>query len=243
MLRRVRKMMLKGVSGMSYPHGGDVVKSFISDSDFPYLISFPRTGSHWLRMMMEMYFKRPALTRVFFLGNSTKFTCYHTHDTVNEEITDVKRKNVLYLYRNAPETVYSLMQYNNEEINDISRIEELSLFYCRHLVKWLVEDNFTEKKTLIRYENLRNNLNEEFEKVCEFFDEELDVQRLENAFKSVSKDKLKEKTKFNKQIVNLSAGYITTRRQFLSEYSDIIYGHIYQQDERLKQFFTESTML
>ena len=37
------------------------------DITFPFLVSFPRTGSHWLRMLMELYFDKPSLTRSFLL--------------------------------------------------------------------------------------------------------------------------------------------------------------------------------
>jgi len=43
-----------------------ILDHFLKNADFPWLISFPRTGSHWLRMIMELYFEKPSLRRVFF---------------------------------------------------------------------------------------------------------------------------------------------------------------------------------
>ena len=40
-------------------------QKYTSNPEFPYLVSFPRTGSHWLRNVMELYFEKPSLTRVF----------------------------------------------------------------------------------------------------------------------------------------------------------------------------------
>ena len=68
----------------------------LSDPDFPFLISFPRTGSHWLRMLMELYFEQPSLVRVFYYKDNDNYLCYHHHD---EDLKLVDKKNVIYLYR------------------------------------------------------------------------------------------------------------------------------------------------
>ena len=52
-------------SGLDRRANSKIVERHIADPEFPYLISFPRTGSHWLRMLMELYFDRPSLTLLF----------------------------------------------------------------------------------------------------------------------------------------------------------------------------------
>ena len=58
----------------------DVVDAFVADPENTFLVSFPRTGSHWLRMLMELYFQRPSLVRVFYFNERADYMCYHTHD-------------------------------------------------------------------------------------------------------------------------------------------------------------------
>jgi hypothetical protein len=86
-----------------------LIKRFTDNPDFRYLISFPRTGSHGLRMLMELYFEKPALVRAFYFKQSTEFTCYHSHDIDLES----DRRNVLYLYRHPVATVFSQMEYSH----------------------------------------------------------------------------------------------------------------------------------
>ena len=72
MVGLMRKIFKNNEGGLSYRHDDEVVKKNIEEPEFPFLISFPRTGSHWLRMIMELYFKRPALTRIFYFKNRSK---------------------------------------------------------------------------------------------------------------------------------------------------------------------------
>jgi hypothetical protein len=53
------------------------IKSFTDNPDFPYLVSFSRTGSHWLRMVMELYFEKPSLVRVLFQGCDRLYLLSH----------------------------------------------------------------------------------------------------------------------------------------------------------------------
>jgi len=119
-----------------------VINNFTKNPDFPYLVSFSRTGSHWLRMIMELYFEKPALVRAFYFKDANVFTCHHTHDMD----LDLKRKNVIYLYRNPVETVYSQLSYYKEDPGNEGRRRHWTNLYARHLAKWLVQEDFTKMK-------------------------------------------------------------------------------------------------
>ena len=73
----------------------NVAREFAEDPNSPWLVSFPRTGSHWLRMMLERYSARPLLPRSFFDHDSTDYLLNHTHDL--DFSCTVRR--VIYLYR------------------------------------------------------------------------------------------------------------------------------------------------
>ena len=70
--------IIKNTNSNSYRVNQKIVNKFISDPDFPFLVSFSRTGSHWLRNIMELYFEKPSLVRAFYYKNAKDFTCYHT---------------------------------------------------------------------------------------------------------------------------------------------------------------------
>ena len=211
-----------------------LISSLTDNLDFPFLVSFPRTGSHWLRMLMELYFEKPGLVRVFYYRDCKEFTCYHTHD---EDLQLEGRTNVLYLYRDPVDTVYSQLNYYKEKILDEARVDFWSDLYARHLHKWLYGEKLTTKKTLITYEGLKENIVNEFRKVTAHFEEELDVEKITSVGEQVSKSSLKKKTAHDKQVVNLDSGYADTREFFRSEMGDRVRNHVLAVDSRLASCF------
>jgi hypothetical protein len=197
---------------------GKFREKYTRDPDFPYLISFPRTGSHWLRLLMELYFEKPALSRAFYFTRSKEFTCYHRHD----EDLNIKRNNVIYLYREISDTVYSQMNYYNQDIENKQLVIEWLEKYSKHLKKWLIDDDFTEIKTVIKYEKLKSSLDSEFEKITEHFDIPFSVSRLRVVAEQVTKSKLKEKTGHDNRVVNLTEDYNLRRKNFKENYSELI---------------------
>jgi len=215
----------------------NVISSFTADPDFPYLISFSRTGSHWLRMIMELYFEKPALVRIFYFKDANDFTCYHTHDM---ELT-VERKNVIYLYRNPVETVYSQLRYYKEDTDNPALRHHWVELYARHMAKWLVREKFTNKKTVLSYEGMRLNMHGEFAKVCAHFDQPLNKTKLDKVLDKVSKSELKQKTTHDKQVVNLSDEYRDARLDFVNKYADEIFEYILSLEPGLGSFLSRPT--
>ncbi len=213
---------------------GRILNKFLSDPSFPWLISFPRTGSHWLRMVMELYFEKPGLVRIFYYKDARDFTCYHRHD---EDLSIQGVKNVIYLYRNPVDTIYSQLNYYKETIDDIERIIYWSELYGKHLSKWLFQENFTEKKTVITYEALTSSMREEFAKVCGHFGHTLDRQRLDAVISRVSKEDLKKKTAHDNQVVNLTESYRLGRKEFKARSGDLVLEAVISQDDRLAALF------
>lgn len=211
-----------------------LIASFVDNPEFPFLVSFPRTGSHWLRMLMELYFEKPSLVRAFYFRDCRDFTCYHTHD---EDLTVGGRANVLYLYRDPIDTVYSQLKYYKEDVRDPTRVDAWSELYGRHLKKWLYDDVSSTKKMILSYEGLKEDLAGEFGKVVAHFGAELDKDRLSSVAKQVSKATLKKKTTHDKQVVNLDPGYIGDREQFRKAMGERVKGCVIAIDNRLATCF------
>ena len=232
-------MLKKIVSRVMNPDGSvsvddpEVIKAYTGDPDFPYLVSFSRTGSHWLRMIMELYFEKPSLVRAFYFKDATEFTCYHTHDMELQ----LRRENVIYLYRDPVETVYSQLGYYKESPDDRERRQHWTNLYARHLAKWLVHDDFTKKKTVITYEGMKSNMHGEIEKICHHFGKEFDPAKLDSVLTQVSKDELKKKTKHDQQVVNLSNAYRNERDVFKEKYGKLIFAELYATEPALEKFF------
>jgi hypothetical protein len=222
---------------MSSTHISDqkVIERFISDPDFPYLISFPRTGSHWLRMIMELYFEKPSLVRIFYYKNAKDFTCYHHHD---EDLT-LRRKNVIYLYRHPVDTIYSQLRYYKEDIDSLEQIRYWSELYGKHLSRWLVEENFTRKKTVLTYEGMKTGIYQEFKKICDHFSVTFNRERLQPALTKVTKTEVKRKTVHDRQVINMSHRYKIEKEKFGKDQSAFIMDCIYSVSKELKKFIMD----
>ena len=116
------------------------INAYRRRSDAVYLVSFPRTGSHWLRMMCEQYAQRPTLVRAFYPHDNTDYLFMHIHDVD----LDFSASNVIYLYRDPVETVYSMLKYAQASGDDQVRL--WSDRYASHLRKWLLQEDFTPEK-------------------------------------------------------------------------------------------------
>jgi hypothetical protein len=200
----------------------EVIKSFTANPANTFLVSFPRTGSHWLRMIMELYFGRPSLTRIFYYPERSDYLTLHTHDFDLE----TKRSHVIYLYRNPVDTMFSQLSYHKEPLDDHERITYWSDLYGRHLDKWLQQENFTLHKTILTYEGLKQDLAAEFGKVTSHFGQSLDRTRLENAAAQVTKNELKRQTKDDPQVVQLRSSYQVARQEFHKKQGALVWDSL-----------------
>jgi hypothetical protein len=188
-----------------------VVGRFLRDLNNATLVSFPRTGSHWFRLICEEYFERPTLVRVFTEQHGRDFLFIHTHDNDLR----VERPNVLYLYRDATSTIFSQMQYEKEPLDDSQRVVYWAHRYARHLKKWLIDETFTTTKTTLRYERLRQDPAGEFAKVAAHFGQPLDEGRLQEVMDQCSKRRIRSQTeRYDPQVIDASESYERRRGEF-----------------------------
>ena len=208
-------------------------QKFLSNPDNTLLVSFPRTGSHWLRMLMELYFERPSLVRVFYYPERKDYLTYHTHDMQLE----IEHPTILYLYRDPVDTIYSQLRYHKESINDHDRILYWSNLYGRHLEKWLVKEKFTRKKTILHYEGFKADMAAEFAKVTQHFGLELDGGKLALVAARVTHEEVKEKTVHDPQVINAQMGYDAARKKFCKKFSELIWRILLYEREYLNEYF------
>jgi len=199
-----------------------VIEKFEADANNTFLVSFPRTGSHWLRMLMELYFERPSLVRVFYYPEKTNYLTLHTHD--ND--LSLKRRNVIYLYRNPVDTVFSQLNYDTESLSDKGLVELWTRKYSQHLNKWLNDEDFTERKTLINYDRMRSCLEKEFSKVTSHFGQALEVNRLKAIAFKVTKTEVRKKTVHDPKVVRIESNYELRRKAFRDKYYNLIWSII-----------------
>ena len=210
-----------------------ILEAYKADPNNSFFISFPRTGSHWLRMLMELYFGRPSLTRVFYYPERTDYLTLHTHDLD----LDVERSRVIYLYRDPVDTIYSQLQYHKEDTESRERITYWAALYGRHLDKWLHQETFTSTKTVVRYEEFIVDIAKEFRKICEHFGSEFQLEKIERAAKGISKERVKKKTRHNPQVMDVGQTYESQRRSFRQAQGDVVWQAVLDGREHLQQDF------
>ena len=212
------------------------IRQFASNPENLFLISFPRTGSHWLRMIMELYFGRPTLTRIFYKHNNRDYLVLHDHDMKFQ----IQRENVIYLYREPVSTVFSQLNYYREDENNPERIKYWAEEYGKHLFKWLSEEKFTRNKIVIRYEELRGNTVGVLEKLARYYNVPFDEARAQEAVSQVSRQTVKLKTEWhNPRVQDVSSDYEQRRESFQEKYSQLVKQTVSHNREELSSAFED----
>lgn len=232
MLAKLKKLLMS--ENQSTRIDQAIVEKYISHPENPFLVSFPRTGSHWLRMLMELYYKRPTLVRAFYYPDNSDYLLVHTHDMQ----LSVERSNVIYLYRDPVPTVYSQMSFDNEDTHDQTRIAYWGDVYGKHLYKWLVTETFTTQKTVVTYEKMVSDMDSVFQAITAHLGGEYDAVKLKEVMAIVTKEEVKRKTEaHDERVVRLADGYQQTGKEFKEKYSDLVWQSVLKDRPELKQFF------
>lgn len=193
---------------------------FVGNPENTFLVSFPRTGSHWLRMMMELYFERPSLVRVFYFPRRTDYLTLHTHDLD----LALQRTHVIYLYRRPIDTIYSQLRYHGQLGVGVGPVEYWTDLYGRHLDKWLLREGFTKIKTILTYEEMVDDVHCAFAKIANHFGYELDQNRLELAYSRVTKSHVQNRTSHDPRVVSLDQSPQVSRDEFGATYGELVWG-------------------
>lgn len=213
----------------------EVTKQFLENKEFPYLVSFSRTGSHWLRMLMELYLDKPGLRLLFFrkAADVNDYTYFHTHDLDLQ----VEARNVIYLYRDPVDTIFSQMMFHAQDLSNTELLDGWIDLYARHLHKWLVDEKFTQKKVILSYEGMRKDLPGEFRKISAFYGVPFNEAKISSVAGQVTKESIKEKTAHDQRVINLDKNYPDSREKFRAMYAERIYKGTFDRFPELKKFF------
>lgn len=170
--------------------------------DLPRLVSFPRTGSHWFRYVMELITGTPAIVSSYYFPNPEKCWGLHIHDRWldNEDVPPTRDLHcVIYLFREGKDTVYSTLRYDktipdnwvgepNELIN--REVKAITSQYRSHLIRWRFNREDIRSCLEVRYEDMTKDTKLVFERVLQFLSLECDEKRLDYAIQSATKQNI-----------------------------------------------------
>lgn len=192
-------------------------KNIMKDLTFPRLVSYPRTGSHWLRILMEKYTGIPSAVQSFFDSRPQKIWGFHIHDRIighwePSEGPTMELKKVVYLYRNPIDTIYSQMKYHkdlsvgwdgssNEHIS--RKVDEYIEEYYRHIRRWVFNNQDISEILIVKYEDLVDKPSETFRQVLEFLNFEWDEVKFTEVYSFCDKQLTKKVTPHDENALNI----------------------------------------
>lgn len=209
--------------------------------EFPRLVSYPRTGSHWLRMLLEAYLGEPSYVQSFFDPNPKSFWGFHIHNRrigkfEPSEGSTLGLKKVIYLHRDPVDTIYSQLRYdqaisskwNGERSSWLDQqVKTLIDEYRSHIIRWTRENSDIESIVCLSYEDLKNNPVESLSSVIRFLGKPVDESKILQVYEKCNKSLTKLVTPHDLAALSSEAVqdpkvYEGTRERFKSAYLSFI---------------------
>ncbi|MEM9373687.1 MAG: sulfotransferase [Planctomycetota bacterium] len=188
----------------------------------PWLVSFPRTGSHRLRVMLELFFDRPMLTRHFFEHDNDDWLLIHDHD---DRLRLVPNGPVIYLWRDPVPTVFSQLTYMHGP--DIDRwtephVRAVADAYRANLARWLGRDAPQTPAVVLTYEAMSRDMADALAPAIAFLGGEHDAARIESIEERVTEDLIASKSRYNDRVMDTRADKATRRAAFNERFGAMI---------------------
>lgn len=214
--------LVKKINKVILTNEKDFIKNFKSKEDSPYLVSFPRTGSHWLRMILEKYSDRPLLDRSFFEHDNSDYLLIHTHDM---NLT-IRPKNCIYLYRNAEDVIFSQLNYYKQDLNDDNLVIFWLYQYLGHVSHWVLREKSSQKKTLVKYEKLKGDYISQLKPIIEHLNLKWEEEKMKDIYQEIDKKAVAKKTQHDPQVISKKQQYEHQRFEFKNKYNDLFLNEI-----------------
>ena len=185
-------------------------------------VGLSRSGSHWIRLVLEHYMGgNSPLSN--FLGSANTNNFRATHDLQLDFVADY----VIYLYRNPIDCIYSNLKYDEIDTNVdcISKIDYYLDIWISHIQKWIYDENFTKDKVILCYEKLKNDFNNEFSKLLIFLNLQVNTEKIEEGNNIYTKSKIKKIVR-DDRVINNELNYEIDRELFTQKYKNYIYDKL-----------------
>ena len=223
------------------PNYTDVIipKEFLHNSDRAFLISFPRCGSHYLRMLCEFAFRKPTLPRVFCTEFFPEVREYKPDDFLFRHSHEhIFSSRMIYLFRFPVDVVYSYLIHIGVTFDEES-VANAAREYAAHYEKIKNVDNVL----YIEYSNLLLKPFDVFDDLAAFLGCSYQDSLLAEGLRTVTREFVRNKTAEGYEhpvIAPVISGVIemSKRKEFKQRYGkmilDICNGiHMHVVEERI----------
>jgi hypothetical protein len=198
---------------------------FLENKDNPIFVSYPRTGAHWIMTCLENYFNRPVLYDSY-VNNEVdveKVLLLHTHDGETgypcfRPALSIKWPNVIVLHRDPVDTVFSGLSLRGLH-EDRESIMEEAVNYKNFIDKWLRFEDFTKRKLIVKYDDLKNDFVGEFSRIVRYFNRRTNKKKIMKLQKTVTRELIRNKYPHT---INAMPDYDSLRKDFRNKFSGLI---------------------
>jgi len=211
------------------------------DLDCPYLITFPRTGSHQLMHLLELCLYCPCYPKAYYYKNAHPWGI-HKHD-IDLNINDVAQSfeikhpsKIVYIARNPIDVVYSVLKFHSSDykenrwftnsgladryiINKKNAIR-IAKQYAIHKHYWLRENTCVVKYEYINNKNMDVQV-AQLETVCSFLGYDFNEDIAIEAIKFVTKNRVKSSVT-DIRVIPIDRNYDKDREDFRNQYGQDI---------------------
>ena len=212
--------MIRSILQSIQGSGSRAAAAFAEAPSSPWLISYPRTGSHWLRMILERATDRPVLPRSFFEHDHERYLLVHSHDFEFKQ----EPGKLIYLYRDPVPTVFSQIKFHGQDPRESYFATLWSDLYRLRLRHWLTRPH--EDRTLVRYESLAADGVREVGAVLAAVGEDVEAERLSQVMREIDHHMVIQKTKHDPRVMNAEHDYEAQRSQFIERFGAMVRARV-----------------
>lgn len=194
----------------------------------PYYVGVSRSGSHWIRIVLEGYLGgKSPLSNFIACKDDIKVLMNHLSDFngTHDLLLDFQSDYVIYLYRNPIDCIFSNLKYDGTDISNRNRVDYYLDIWIKHIQKWYYDEQFTKKKVILCYEKLEQDFVSEFSKILFFLNLEIDEKKIINSKQNYSKSKIREIV-HDKKVINNESDYEIQRNKFIELHGEYIYKRL-----------------
>lgn len=210
------------------------------EGDIPYLVGFPRSGNHYVSVCLEKYTDNQSPISNYRGLAGRSLTVYRIHAGefrgTHDLNMDARFRNVIFLYRNPVDTLYSYCRYMNI-LPDEEHIGQEADFWVNHTMKWMFTETYSRRKVILCYERLLADFCCEFGRLLDFFGIGKDEERMRQIRQSTTKEEIKALVdRKDDKVINVTKEYGMAKKEFVETFGPIIMERIPSQiSEVLRQ--------
>jgi len=213
--------------------------------DRPFLISFPRSGTHWMMIVLECYFQESIVTEDTPWSDNQRIwpKILVVHDLIDEDypatnfIVKYRKDPVAAVFSYAYKHVLSSFHPNPLHAHGAKSDWETPEFFmlrARQYAEWLDKYLFRlEPKDSYTYEDMLQDMPSVLRKICSFLDEEFDEESCARVLREVTREKCRELLPTH-QMYRVDR-YDDLKREFSSRYTDLIWDTVTSPGPHIKR--------